>query len=187
MWYPATVTVPPTVEPVTWDEADAQLRLDGDTSEQYLVEDLIQSARAHVEAYCGARFATQTVAMKCDCFADLTRLPEAPVASITSIAYVDPDGAGQTLSTDVYELRADGLEAAIVLKYNQSWPSIQAGSRITVTAVVGFATVPADVKHALKLLVGHWFENREAAAIGVSVTGIPHAVDDLLSNHRRGA
>jgi uncharacterized phiE125 gp8 family phage protein len=146
------------------------------------IERLIAAARDHAEHYCGTRLATQTIVVKCDCFADLARLPTAPVQSITSITYLDAEGATATLSTDVYELRADGLDAAVVLKYDQTWPAIQQRSRITVTAVVGYADLPPAIKHAMLLWVGGAFENRENAA-ALSWT----AFDSLLCNFRRGA
>ena len=120
--------------------------------------------------------------VKCDSFTDFALFPVVPLSSVSSIAYVDSAGAGQTLSTDVYEVRSDGLTASITLKYGQSWPSIQSGSRITVTAIAG-GDVPEAVKQAL-LLIGHWFSNREAVNVGMSVTEMPLAVPALLANHR---
>ncbi len=111
------------------------------------------AARSHVEAYCGTRLASQTVSIKCDGFSDFVRLSESPVQSVSSVSYVDASGATQTLSADVYELRSDGLEAAIVLKYGQAWPSIRQGSRITVTVVVGYAAVPPAIVHAMLLRI----------------------------------
>lgn len=187
MWYPATITTPAASEPVSEAEAKAQCSVESaDTYFDDLLNRLIQSARAHVERYCGVRFATQTVSIKCDSFADMDRLPEAPISSVTSISYVDTDGDAATVSSDVYELRSDGLEAAIVLKFGQAWPSIQPGSRITMIAVVGTATVPKDVKHAMLMLIAHWFRTRESVVVGESAVTAPNSVDDLLSNHRRG-
>lgn len=186
MWYPATVAAP-TTEPVTLAQAKAQCRIEGaDTDSDLVLNQLIAAARAHVEAYCGVRFAARdNVALLCDGFEELARLPEAPVASVASISYVDTDGASQTLASSVYELRADGIEAAIVLKYNQTWPAIRPGSRITVTGTIGAAPT-ASVFHAMVMLIAHWFENREAVNIGDSVTPMSMAVEALLSNHRRG-
>lgn len=186
MWYPASITTPAAAEPVTLEEAKAHLRVDG-SDEDALIEGVIAAARAHVEAYCAVPFATQTIEAKCDGFADFSRLPVAPVQSVGAITYLDTAGAPQTLSADVYELRADGLEASIVLKYGQTWPAVQPGSRITMVAVVGYAAAPEDVKQALLLLIGHWYEHREAVNIGNIVTAVPMAVDALLCNHRRGA
>ncbi|HYE49584.1 MAG TPA: head-tail connector protein [Azospirillaceae bacterium] len=186
MWYPATITGAVEAEPITTAEAKAHLRVDG-AAEDSLIAGLVAAARAHAEAYCGARLATQTVAMKCDGFADLGRLPEAPVQSVASVTYVDTSGDTQTLATSVYELRSDGLEAALVLKYGQAWPATRMGSRITVTAVVGYATLPKDIRHALLLLIGHWYVAREAVNIGNIVNELPLGVAALLCNHRRGA
>lgn len=202
MWYPAAITVAATAEPVSMAQALRQCRLEpDDTLNLEYIQDLIPRARAHVERQCAVRFATQTVTMSCDHFTahrwwqqteymqsagDMARLPEAPVQSITSISYVDVDGMTQTLSASVYELRADGLEAAIVLKYNQVWPPIQVGSRITVVAVVGYATAPEDVVHAMLVLISFWFENREAVHIGTMATNLDFMGEAMLCNHRRG-
>lgn len=179
MWYPATITVAAAAEPVSATEVKAQTEIDF-TDDDSLITILIAGARGFAEKYCGSRFASQTVAVKCDCFADMARFPEAPVTSISSISYVDTDGATQTLATSVYELRADGLEVSIALKYNQTWPAIQPGSRITVTAVVGYATAPDDVKRAMLLYIAGGYANRENHKDSDWT-----AFDSLLINHRR--
>lgn len=188
MWYPPTVTSAAASEPVTSDQVKAQCRID-DTASDTLITRLIGAARAAVESRCGIRLITQTLAIKCDQFGDLCRIPVGPVQSVSSVQYVDSNGATQTLATSVYELRAEGLDAAIVLKYGQSWPSIQLGSRVVVTVVVGYSTVPPELVQAVLLLIGGWFENREESVIGVTVFNLPDsmAVDSLLINHRMGA
>ena len=153
MWYPATVTVPAGSEPVSRDRAKVQLGITG-TEHDDQVDGLIAAARTQVENYCGIKLVQQTVEAKCDSFCDFTRVAVAPIQSITSITYLDTAGEEQTLPTSVYELRKEGLAPAIVLKYGQVWPTIQLGSRITVTAVVGYATVPADIVLALLLQIG---------------------------------
>lgn len=183
MWYPAVATVLAAAEPISIETARDHLMIDGGDAEYFdaKVARCIAAARAHVEAYCGVLFASQTVAIRCDSFDDFAHIPVAPVTSITSVAYVDPAGAAQTLSTGVYELRAEGLEAAIVLKSGQAWPSILAGSRITVTAVAGYSAAPANAVAAMLLMVGSLFKEAEnGAAIPVGT------VDNLLCNLRRG-
>lgn len=187
MWYSATITEAATAEPITSAEAKAQCRVDSDDDNDLLGR-LISAARDHVEHYCGARFASQAVEMKCDAFADFVRLPEGPVTGITSITYVDTAGAVQTLSTDAYDLLPDGLEGSIVLKSGQRWPAIRPGSRITVTAVVGYEIVPAAVKHAILMLIATWYAQRENVLVGATVDNLPMpaGVDALLCNFRRG-
>lgn len=42
-----------------------------------------------------------------------------------------------------------------------------------------------DVEHAILLLVGHWYANREAVVVGNSPTAVPLAVDRLLWYRKR--
>lgn len=181
MWYPAKVTVAPANLPVTVDEVRARLRIDAADDESD-VELLIGAATDHVEKYCNTPLVSRTVEVKCDSFADMAYLPVAPVSAMTSIVYTDTAGAEQTLPDTVYELRADGLVASVVLKPTQVWPTVQANSRITVTATVGYAEVPPAVKHAILLYIGDAYAVRENGA-----TPSWTAFDSLLSNYRRGA
>lgn len=190
MWYPATVSGAPT-EPVTLEQAKRHVSATDFADDDELLGDLIASARDHAEKYCGTRFATQNIVVKCDSFADFSRLSEAPIQSVTSIEYVDTAGATQTLGVDVYEVRGDGLEVSIVKKYGQTWPPIQPGSRISVTAVAGYEIVPPAVRHAILLWVADSYRYRE--------TTVPDgykfreyagdadwtAFDTLLTNYRR--
>ena len=180
-WYPPVVIVAAADEPVSLAEAKAHTRVDGNDDDTSL-NNTIAAARAYVEAYCGTPLVSRTVAVKCDYFQDFAVLPLAPVSTISSITYLETAAATKTLSDDVYELRSEGLTASIVLKCGRSWPTIQPGSRITVTATVGYATLPDDIRHAMLLLIGHWHKYREAGAR--EVADIPHGVESLLANHR---
>lgn len=204
MWYPSTVTVQPGSDPVTLAEAKAQCGiLDGSRDDQ--VNLWLRAARAHIEGLCSIKLVTQTVVMRCDAFADLDRLPVAPIQSITSIMYLDPTGAEQMLSGSVYELRTDDLEPTIVLRAGQRWPALLSGSRITITAVAGYGgaeSVPPDIALALLLLVSHastfsradlllraeTVEDIGSQQFGgiVEVTGaVARAVDVLIEKYKR--
>jgi hypothetical protein len=37
------------------------------------------------------------------------------------------------------------------------------------------------LKQAVKMLVGHWYENREPAVIGTIVTQLPFAVQSIIN------
>lgn len=181
MWYPTKVITPATSEPVSLEEAKRRLHVTFDDDDED-IKLMISSMRDHAEKYCNTRFASQTVEMRCDGFCDFARLPEAPVASVTSIVYVDTDGNDQTLADTVYELRNDNLEVAIVTKYGQRWPATRSGSRIVVTAVVGYPAAPDAVRHAILLNIIDAYENRENAELDDWT-----AFDALLCNYRRGA
>lgn len=46
---------------------------------------------------------------------------------------------------------------------------------------------PADIQMAVKLLVGHWHENRESVVVGTSGFEVPQSVQMLVSAHTRVA
>jgi uncharacterized phiE125 gp8 family phage protein len=178
MWYPPKVTTPAT-EPVLVAEAKRQCNVLHDDDDA-LFGALIAAARDHVERYCGTPLATQTVEMKCDAFCDLRRLSLAPAQSVSSISYIDTAGDEQTLPAASYEERFDGLEAAVVPAYGQRWPTTRPGSRITLTAVVGYEATPPALKHAMLLWIAEAYLNRENAE-----TPEWTAFDALLTNYRR--
>lgn len=180
MWYPSRIVEPPSAEPISVEEVKRHCVIES-TDDDDLLPDLIKAARSHVEAYCNARFAEQTIECECDSFADFARLPEGPLKSVTSIRYVDPAGAEQTLSEGVYVERKDGLEPSIGLKSGQSWPTIRPGSRITLTAVYG-GELPASVRVAMLMFIDDVYHQR-----GNSSREEWTAFDSMLCNHRRGA
>lgn len=184
MWYPHTVTVAPASEPVSAAEAKAQCRIDG-TAEDTWLATTIAAETAYIEKLCGICIVSRTLTAKCDSFADFANLPILPLGAVSSVSYVDAGGTTQTLSSSVYEVRSDNLTASIVLKSGQSWPSIQTGSRITVTATAGFASVPPDLKLAVLLLVADRYDNRGNTVLGSNQPAeMPHAVTALLTNYR---
>lgn len=190
MWRAPVVSSAAAVEPLLVDDMILQMNAQGALDDE-LIGAQIAGARSYVEDYTGLRLITQTLTLRTDDWADLDALPVAPVQSISGITYVDTDGATQTLATSVYEARLYGLEPSIVLKYNQTWPTIQTGSQITVTAVVGYgaagSAVPPPIMQAMKLLAADAYRFRETAQVG-SVAGVyPVAatVENLLANYRK--
>lgn len=176
MWYPPKVVTPPT-DPITVDEAKAHcvvLHADDDG----LFEAYIAAARDYVEKYLGTPLAEQHVEIRCDSFRDFASFPVVPVSDV-EISYVDTAGASQSVADDAFELRSDGLQASIVPAYGRQWPVPRNGSRITVTATVGYETLPPAVKHAMLLWIGDAYETRENKA------EVPWtAFDALLCNYR---
>ena len=102
------------------------------------------------------------------------------------MAYVDADGAVQTLSTDVYAVETATLVGLISLKYDQVWPETRSESyavRIAFTAGYGAAsTVPEPLKWAIKLLIGHWYAHRDQSM--EVPRNMAFAVDALIAPYR---
>lgn len=188
MWSPVVVTTAATGEPIETDDAVAHVRAQGAGDDDQIAA-MVATARAMVESRTGTKLFTQTVTLRANSWADLARLPVAPVQSITSVSYTDSNGASQTLSTSVYEARLYGLEPSLVLKYNQTWPTIQTGSEIVIVAVVGYGVAgaqPPETLHAMRLIVGDLYAFRETGQVGDTAGMIPSAatVEALLVNHK---
>jgi uncharacterized phiE125 gp8 family phage protein len=189
--YAETAILPIGEEPVSLDMAKRQCRAEGTTADDDYLLELIQAAREHAEAYCGARFVPAAMGMTFASFGELERLRQAPVQSIVDVRYLDASGAEQVLAASTYEfvnVEADVLRPRIRLAFNKSWPAIRsAEDAVRVNATVGYVAVPRPVIRAMLLLIGHWFDNRLPVAIDVRGTPmeVPHAVTALLSNFRR--
>jgi uncharacterized phiE125 gp8 family phage protein len=60
---------------------------------------------------------------------------------------------------------------------------------VTVTYVAGYGPagddVPAAIRHAMLLLIGHWYEHRESVVVGGNPVQVPLAVQALLRPYRR--
>src|SRR5256885_5138486 len=124
MSYSLVVVTPPGLEPVTLDEAKLHLNIT-DTSDDAYITGLITVAREYLEKIEDRAYITQTLRMQLDSFPDLPnatlkffiptysvesylaraislmsgplRLLRSPCISITSITYLDQNGATQTL------------------------------------------------------------------------------------------
>lgn len=182
----------PAVEPLSCDEARAHLRVDVHDEDDLVITPLIKSARSYCEKVLDRALITQTWILYMDAFPGIIELRKPPIQSVSSITYLDNDGATQTLSTSIYSVDVKSEPGRITLAYNQTLPSYRAiENSIAVTFVAGYgatgATVPEPIRHAMKLLVAHWYRNREAVAIGTITNDIPLAVDALLGSYMWGA
>ncbi len=179
----------PTAEPVDLDEVKTHLKVDVVDDDELIVS-WIQAAREHVETFTHRALMTQTWDYTLDCVPSdgVIWLPKAPTASITSLSYVDGTGTTQTWASSNY--RTDipagpwARKARITSAYGVPWPvTRKVTGALTVRFVAGYGTarqVPSAIKAAMRLLIGHWYEQREAVIVGTSVTPVPMAVDSLL-------
>lgn len=176
-------------EPISLDEAKLQLRAQSSTTEDGLIEELIVSARQHVEKYSGLVLIAASATMPVASFAELERMPMAPVREITEVRYLDANGVEQVLDPAVYELvQVDGdeLRPRLRLAFGKSWPATRsAEDAVRVVADVGYTAVPSPIIRAMKILITHWFDNRQLMAAAGDGAEIPHAASALLTNYRR--
>lgn len=178
----------PTLEPVSLIEAKAHCRI-GISDDDGLLAGYLIAARDFVESFIYRRLMTQTWDLKLDGFPACIEIPTGPLQSVTSIQYVDTAGATQTLSASLYEVDSSSAVPRISPKYGQVWPSTYDQlNAVTIRIVLGYGSnpgsVPESIRLAILLLVGHWYENREAVNVGNIVSEMPFAARSLLWPYR---
>ena len=176
----------PTQEPVTLDEAKAQLRLDIADDDGLLAGYLI-AAREHIEGQIKRDLVTKTWDYTIDWAWPVRgvkqhiRLPINPVQSVTSVSYVDEAGATQTLATSQYTVAARTSYSYVTPAYDVTWNTTRrVPDAVTVRFVSGYLHCPQDLKAAVMLLAAHFYENREAVT-AKAMSEVPLSVDALLS------
>ena len=120
-------------------------------------------------------------------------LPLGDLRSVTAITYLDADGTSQTLTEDTDFQVVTGAPGRIVPAFGRTWPAHRIyDEAVTVRFVAGYgadaSAVPDCIKHAIKLLVGHWYLHREAVVIsGAIPKPLLFAVESLLAVESWGA
>lgn len=182
----------PTSEPITIEEALEHLRVDS-TPEDFYVSGLITAARQYCENELGKSLLPTVWRQTLDGFPcggrfDHIKLLRSPVSAVTSVTYVATDGTTKTLETSKYDVDLDSQPCRISPSYGNTWPVNQNEmNAVKITFTAGYASadlVPQNVKLAMLLLIGHWFEHRESVITGTITKEIEFAVTNLLAQER---
>jgi uncharacterized phiE125 gp8 family phage protein len=139
------------------------------TADDTYISSLITTAREICESYQSRSYITRTYEYTLDEWPvdDAIDLPMPPAIAISSIVSTLSDGTSSTWSSSEYQLDATGFVGRLAPAYGYNWPSEtlreMAGVKITYTAGYGStaASVPSRVKHAIMILIGELYENRE--------------------------
>jgi uncharacterized phiE125 gp8 family phage protein len=183
------LTSGPAEEPVSVSEAKAHLRLDGAT-EDILVASLILTSRLHIEAALGLALITQDWRLTLDRWPEAgeVRFPLRPIQSVGAVTVRASDGTPSVLPDESYLLDGNARVPRLVAREGK-WPApglVANGIEIEFTAGISedAAGVPEPIRHALLLLVAHWYEHRDPLEIGSAAAAIPAAVSELLQPYR---
>ena len=184
------LTTAPAVEPISLAEAKAHLKIDA-SDEDALLTALITAARMFVERTLGVALITQSWSYFLDFWpsAGCITLPILPVQAVSAVKVHDGAGGSVTLDAAGYAVDALSEPARLVLK--GAVPSTEARelNAFEVAFTAGYGdeadTVPGPIRHALKLLVAHWFERREPVALGLVAQDVPTTIAALLLPYRR--
>ena len=175
---------------------DIKMHVGAEGYDEYdsLLATLRDRAYEAVGKRCKREIRSATWTLTLDSFPAEILVDIVPVASITSVAYVDTDGDAQTLTavTDYQtDLNSNDGPASIKPAYGTTWPSTRSGTyaAVTVTFVAGYATaaaVPQTIKHEIAMLTAEWFKHREGStSMDVNVT--PAGLEMLSALNDTGA
>lgn len=177
----------PAEEPVSLGEARAFLKID-DSAEDALITTLIGAARLHVEGVTGRALLAQSWRVVLDTWPDdrVVKLPVTPFMAVTGITAYDADGVGHDVPLAQFMSEPDRLLLPATVS---GMPVLRERQGIEIDYVAGFGTepaeVPADVRQALLLLVGYWFEHRDAVIVAGSGAVVPSGFDRMVAGYKR--
>ncbi len=180
---------------------------DTDPSDDAMIEAWISAAREHCENFLGLKLATRTLEIALDSFPTTAplgiELPMGPVREVISIMApaeanytsddVDSDAAAEIeiyadgqVNPAVYVLD-DYVSPAVLKPTGTAWPTITAATNaIKIRYVAGYGVdsdggeaLPAVIRAAILLMVGHFYANREDTGPN-TLASIPNGVEALL-------
>ncbi len=189
----ANVVTPPdaALQIITLEEGIDHCRSDNQDDHNY-ISSLIATMQAHLQSAFAFSLFDQGVQLTLDGWPrGESKLPLGPVQTIDSVTWIDSAGDTQTVDAADYYLNPAGQPETIVLGFNKLWPTglTRGPGSIFVDYTAGYAStiagVPADIKHAAKLLIGHFFANREEIITepGVTQVRLKLGIDALMTSH----
>lgn len=201
--------------PVTLAELRSWCRIEADvTDHDNDLTLLAQTMVVYAENLTARAFIERTLRLVLPCWPQIANwhyrgsgieLPQAPLIAVDSVAYVDEDGADQTLAADQYVVHAWHEPGFIVPAWQVTWPNLRAvPNAVQVNYRAGFAPVgspadegahqlgqPKNLKLWLAARVATLFENREQLLTVSNLAALPHhhadgLLDDLVLGERIG-
>lgn len=184
------ITTAATIAPITTADAKFHLREDlADATNDAYIDALVIAAKEEAEQRTNRSIMNQTYTLTLDEFPEAIRLDFAPILSVTSVEYKDPDsGEYVILSTDSYSADTASEPGWIVPAYGYSWPTTltdinavrviyKAGYSASATTGTAQAAVPKSLRQWILLAVGDMYSHRSA---GSERPTVPHNFADRL-------
>lgn len=177
--------------PVSALDMRQHLRID-DPAEDLTLSENLSAALALIDGPEGLGVAclAQTWRLTLDTWADRIALPGWPVTGISAITYLDTADTWQTLDhAAAFHVLPAGQDTTLARKAGVFLPalaSLPAAVRIDYTlGHASAAAIDPSLLAAIKLLGGHYYENREATT-AAKLTEIPLGVAAIFARYARG-
>jgi uncharacterized phiE125 gp8 family phage protein len=188
----AKVITDVTEEPVTLAEAYLQIGVEEYGSEgrpdDALIEAMIGEAREYCENFCGLSFGIKTLEVALDSFPDDGEAIELPMGPAIEIIAFDYGGGsdGSLVEGEDY-VRDDYASPTELRPISGAWPNAtEEPNYVRIRYRAGYGvdsdaqTVPRAARAAIRLMLAHLYDNREAVNVGNIVTEFPLGVESLL-------
>lgn len=201
------IVTPPSSYPITLAEAKAHLNV-VDSDDDDLIEQYIAAATQALDGpfgWLGRAIMPQTwyyyrdgfpgasgdwvTSAGCACGTATTNcsgieIPLPPLATVDEVAYADPDNPSSYLVMPAADYATDNAGYVGWVQPVDGWPSAATSlNAIRIKFTAGYATVPADIKQAIYLMVRDYYDLRGDQIVGVSAMSW-RAVDALLNGYR---
>lgn len=146
--------------PVSLAEASEYLKLHS-TTEQALVQGLIELATEAAESYTGRSFRESTWDLLLDCFGQRIEIARDPVTAITQITRLVSDVA-TVVPAATYYLKRNVSFSEVLLAEDQEWPddTDNREQAIVVTFTTGVHQRVETARAAILRMVAYLYENR---------------------------
>jgi len=188
-----TIVTEPTIEPLDLEEIEDHLRLSETSTgaEDTVLLGFLTAARRYCERLQGRAYLEQTWDLTLKDFpgGDCIEIPRPPLLSVTHLKYYGTGGTANTMTAANYYVDTDSEPGRLCLAYGEVWPSetLRPDNGVVVRFVAGYGSVqslvPAEVKQALKLIIGTMYERRESTDIK-EMYQVPDGAHALLSLDR---
>lgn len=187
------VTALETPAPLDPATVKKHLRVRHAEEDTYLRE-LVLAALAAAELATHRQLLTATWELVLDGFPEAgvpILLPLGTWQATTQIDYTNSTGGTTIWDAAKYTTAGTREPAEVTPAYGQSWPSarrVPAAVRVQWRCGYGGgeANLPTLLKHGLLMLVGHWYQNREAVVTGTIATELPLGVRHIFEQFRLG-
>lgn len=183
------VVTQPATEPVSLGEMKEHMVIaDSFTRDDESILFAIQASREYVEGNTGRQLITATFEMVLDGFwfgNQIIKIPRPPLISINTITYIDCNGVSTDLDSSLFQVDTIGSPGRIAPAFNCTWPSTRTRTlnAVNINYQAGYGIYESDVpefyRHLIKMLVGHWYENREGTS-AFDIREIPIGIKSLI-------
>jgi uncharacterized phiE125 gp8 family phage protein len=154
------------------------------TADDTLIPALLTAARKYVEDYTGVLCNSGTVTFYAESWAAF-RFAAGPVTAVDTVSYKTDASTYATLATTGYAVSTKAIPQRLQFYsppslYNNTLEKV----KVTTTAGYAEAYIPAPMVQAMRLLVGHWYEQRSQVIVGTISSQLPLGIHALLNPYR---